>query len=144
MCDTRSICVIDTKNIALLFSFWSTDGPTLQFNIVCSVTTKILKYFIACFAVCILYEKNKYIRNQMFVQLLLSKTSRVKAHCIYFHILTMPIFGYSPNRITMSLQRLYSFVTFCSSKDIFFLIWRIWSITNIWKDCTFYKLKTFF
>lgn len=126
------------KNIALLFSFWSTDGPTPQFIIVCSVTTKILKYFITCFAVCIIYGKNKYIRKQKLVQLLMSKTIRVKAHCINFHILTIMSFSvYSPNRKTMSLQRLYSFVTFCSSKDLF-EFWRICGITNIWLDCTFY------
>lgn len=71
-----------TKNDALLFSFWGTDGLTLQFIIVCSVTTKILN--ILSLAVCKLYGQNKYIRNQKFMQLLLSKTSRVKAHCINF------------------------------------------------------------
>lgn len=119
----------------LFLEYWWPD-TTIYYSLFSN--NKILKYFITCFAVCIIYGKNKYIRKQKLVQLLMSKTIRVKAHCINFHILTIMSFSvYSPNRKTMSLQRLYSFVTFWPSKDLF-EFWRICGITNIWLDCTFY------
>lgn len=74
-----------TKNDALLFSFWGTDGLTLQFIIVCSVTTKILNILSLALQFANFTDKiSTIIRNQKFMQLLLSKTSRVKAHCINF------------------------------------------------------------
>lgn len=79
----RPICVVDKKRCTsiLFLGYWWPD-TTIYYSLFSN--NKNIKYFITCFAVCKLYWQNKYIRNQKFMQLLLSKTSRVKAHCINF------------------------------------------------------------